>query len=90
MSTTETLQMLISKLPSDAREAHRTPGLLNNLIAASKLVDAGCELFSTELAVTSPETARSSSEGGGMNPHACGGCHYYHKEAITSSQMMPT
>ena len=45
MSTTATLQMLLNKLPPDAREAHRTPGLLHNLVAASKLVDAGCELY---------------------------------------------
>ena len=37
--------MLLNKLPNEAREAHRTPGLLNNLISASKLVDAGCDLF---------------------------------------------
>ena len=45
MSTTATLEMLLNKLPPDAREAYRTPDLLHNLVAASKLVNAGCELY---------------------------------------------
>jgi hypothetical protein len=43
--TTETLLLLLTKLPSQARIAHRAPGITNNLLAASNLVDAGCELF---------------------------------------------
>ena len=45
LTTTETLQLLLNKLPSPAHMAHRSPGISNNLLAASKLADAGCELF---------------------------------------------
>ena len=43
--TTETLLLLLNKVPLEAREAHRAPGITNNLISASALADAGCELF---------------------------------------------
>jgi hypothetical protein len=43
--TTETLLLLLNKLPSSARIAHCAPGITNNLLAASNLVDAGCEIF---------------------------------------------
>ena len=43
--TTETLLLLLNKLPNSARVAHRAPGITNNLLAASELADAGCELF---------------------------------------------
>ncbi|KAL7482174.1 hypothetical protein ACHAW6_007869 [Cyclotella cf. meneghiniana] len=43
--TTETLLLLLNKLPEQARMAHRSPGISNNLLAASELADAGCELF---------------------------------------------
>ncbi len=45
LTTTENLVLLINKLPENAKLAYRTPGIRNNLIAASELVDAGCELF---------------------------------------------
>eukprot|EP00804_Cyclotella_cryptica_P013677 CCRYP_016128-RA/>CCRYP_016128-RA protein AED:0.64 eAED:0.45 QI:0/0/0/0.5/1/1/2/0/272 len=43
--TTETLLLFLNKLPANAQIAHRSPGISNNLLAASELVDAGCELF---------------------------------------------
>ena len=43
--TTETLLLLLNKVPLEAREAHRAPGITNNLLSASALADAGCELF---------------------------------------------
>eukprot|EP00804_Cyclotella_cryptica_P000188 CCRYP_016177-RA/>CCRYP_016177-RA protein AED:0.43 eAED:0.43 QI:0/-1/0/1/-1/1/1/0/196 len=43
--TTETLLLFVNKLPSNAQIAHRSPGISNNLLAASELVDTGCELF---------------------------------------------
>eukprot|EP00804_Cyclotella_cryptica_P022290 CCRYP_018111-RA/>CCRYP_018111-RA protein AED:0.33 eAED:0.46 QI:0/0/0/1/0/0/4/0/293 len=43
--TTETLLLLLNKLPAQAWVAHRFPGVSNNFLAISKLVDAGCELF---------------------------------------------
>lgn len=43
--TTETLLLHLNKLPLQAREAHRAPGITNNLISASALADAGCEIF---------------------------------------------
>ena len=39
--TTETLELLLSKLPEAARKAFRVPDIPDNLIAGSKLVDAG-------------------------------------------------
>ncbi len=43
--TTENLLLLLNKLPLTAREAHRAPGITNNLISAATLADAGCEIF---------------------------------------------
>eukprot|EP00804_Cyclotella_cryptica_P022689 CCRYP_012483-RA/>CCRYP_012483-RA protein AED:0.32 eAED:0.32 QI:0/0/0/1/0/0/3/0/684 len=43
--TTETLLLFLNKLPANAQIAHRSPGISNNLLAVSELVDAGCELF---------------------------------------------
>ena len=42
--TTETLELLLSKLPEEAREAFRAPDIPHNLIAACELVDAGCSI----------------------------------------------
>eukprot|EP00804_Cyclotella_cryptica_P023350 CCRYP_000480-RA/>CCRYP_000480-RA protein AED:0.37 eAED:0.37 QI:0/-1/0/1/-1/1/1/0/217 len=42
---TETLLLFLNKLPANAQIAHCSPGISNNLLAASELVDAGCELF---------------------------------------------
>ena len=42
ISTTETLELLLDKLPPKARKAFRVPSIPHNLIAAAKLCDAGC------------------------------------------------
>eukprot|EP00804_Cyclotella_cryptica_P012998 CCRYP_002316-RA/>CCRYP_002316-RA protein AED:0.46 eAED:0.46 QI:0/0/0/1/0/0/2/0/178 len=56
--TMETLLLLLNKLPAQAHVAHRSPGISNNLLAVSKLTDAGCELFfhSTGCKVADPTT----------------------------------
>ena len=45
LTAMENLVLLLNKLPTNVQLAYRTPGIKNNLIAASELVDAGCELF---------------------------------------------
>ena len=45
MFTTNTLELLLTKLPRAAREAHEAPTITNNLISVSVLCDAGCEVF---------------------------------------------
>ena len=40
--TTETLELLLKKLPEAARNAFRVPDTTHNLIAVCELVDAGC------------------------------------------------
>ena len=45
MFTTNMLDLLLSKLPKAAREAHKAPTLTNNLLSVSVLCDAGCEVF---------------------------------------------
>ena len=40
--TTETLELMLKKLPKAARKAFRVPDTPHNLIAACELVDAGC------------------------------------------------
>ncbi|KAL7477012.1 hypothetical protein ACHAW6_002833 [Cyclotella cf. meneghiniana] len=42
LTTTANLVLLLNKLPTEAQLAYRTPGIKNNLIATSELVDAGC------------------------------------------------
>ena len=42
ITTTETLEILLDKLPQKARETFRVPNVPHNLIAAAKLCDAGC------------------------------------------------
>ena len=44
MMTTETLRLLLSKLPEKARRAYRVPNIAHNLIAVAALCDAGCEV----------------------------------------------
>ncbi|KAL7489105.1 hypothetical protein ACHAW6_014700 [Cyclotella cf. meneghiniana] len=43
--TTETLLLLLNKLPPMAKEAHQAPGISHKLISAATLADVGCELF---------------------------------------------
>ncbi len=50
--TTESLLLLLNKLPVQARTAHRAPGISNNLLATSELADAGCELIFHETGCT--------------------------------------
>ena len=45
LTTTENLILLLNKLPANVQLAYRTPGIKNNLVAVSELIDAGCELF---------------------------------------------
>ena len=40
--TTETLELLLKKLPEAAKKAFRVPDIPHNLIAACELVDSGC------------------------------------------------
>ena len=39
---TETLELLLKKIPETARKAFRVPDIPQKLIAACELVDAGC------------------------------------------------
>ena len=45
MFTSKTLELLLTKLPKAAREAHRAPGIINNLLSVSVLCDAGCDVW---------------------------------------------
>jgi hypothetical protein len=45
MFTTNTLELLLNKLPKAAREAHEAPTITNNLLSVSVLCDAGCEVY---------------------------------------------
>ena len=39
---TETLELMLKKLPKSTRKAFRVPDIPHNLISACELVDAGC------------------------------------------------
>ena len=43
--TTETLELMLKKLPKAARRLFRVPDIPHNLIAACELVDAGCGVY---------------------------------------------
>ena len=43
--TIETLQLLLNKIPEPGHEAHQSYNIMNNVLFASILVDAGCEVF---------------------------------------------
>jgi hypothetical protein len=45
MHSTHAVDLLLSKLPANARMAHSLPGLTNNLLSVPVLCDAGCEVF---------------------------------------------
>ena len=45
MTTIETLQLLLNKIHVPNREAHRSYGIMNNLLSGSILVNAGYEVF---------------------------------------------
>ena len=44
IATEQTLELLLKKLPPDARRAFRVPNVPHNLIAAAELADAGCHI----------------------------------------------
>ena len=52
MHTTETIELKIENLPKNAKIGHRLPGIVNNLVAAPILCDAGCEVKFTKTDVT--------------------------------------
>ena len=43
--TTETLELLLNKLPPKARRAFRVPDIQHNLIACAELINAGCSVY---------------------------------------------
>ena len=45
MTSTHAVNLLLNKLPADARLAHRLPDLVNNFLSVAVLCDAGCEVF---------------------------------------------
>ena len=45
MTSTHAVNLLLNKLPADARLAHQLPGLVNNLLSVAVLCNAGCEVF---------------------------------------------
>jgi len=45
MTSTHAVNLLLTKLPTNARLAHRLPGLVNNFLSVAVLCDAGCEVF---------------------------------------------
>ena len=42
IATTETLELMLKKLPKAARKAFRVPEIPHNLVAAYDIADAGC------------------------------------------------
>ena len=48
MKTTETLYLLLDKLPPTAGKAHKCLGITNNLLAVSTLCNAGCSILFLE------------------------------------------
>ena len=52
MKTTETLNLLLDKLPPTARTAHRCPGITHNLLAVSTLCNSGCSVLFLKHGVT--------------------------------------
>ncbi len=45
MTSMHAVNLLLKKLPEDARLVHQLPGLINNLLSVAVLCDAGCEVF---------------------------------------------
>ena len=45
MHTTNTVNLLLKKLPTKAIQEHRVPGIMNSLLSVPIIVDAGCEVF---------------------------------------------
>jgi hypothetical protein len=45
MATTHPVDLLLSKLPPEARLAHQLPGFVNNLLSVAILCNAGYKVF---------------------------------------------
>jgi hypothetical protein len=45
MTTTHAINLLLCNLPPEAQLGHCLPGLMNNLLSVTALVDAGCKVF---------------------------------------------
>ena len=45
MHTTKTVNLLLKKLPTKARQVNRVPGIMNSLLSVPILVYMGCEVF---------------------------------------------
>jgi hypothetical protein len=45
MTSTQAVNLLLTKLPAEVRLAHRLPGLVNNLLLVAVLCDASCNVF---------------------------------------------
>ena len=44
IKTTETIELLLNKLPIAARRAYQIPDIHNNLLAVCELCDTGCDV----------------------------------------------
>jgi hypothetical protein len=45
MRTTHAMDLLLQKLPPNARMAHHLPGLINNLFSVTVLCDVDCKVY---------------------------------------------
>jgi hypothetical protein len=45
MCTTHAMDLLLQKLPPNARMAHCLPGLINTLLSVTVLCNAGCKVY---------------------------------------------
>ena len=45
VSTTQTVELLLPKLPLAARKAYRVPNIAHNLVAVSELCDPDCSVY---------------------------------------------
>ena len=52
MHTTETIELKIDNLPEKAKTGNKLTGIVNNLVAAPILCDAGCKVKFTNTDVT--------------------------------------
>jgi hypothetical protein len=64
MRITQAINLLLSKLPPEARIAHQLPGFVNNLLSVAILCDIGCKVFFTKQVAKSPLTGKPSCKGG--------------------------
>ncbi len=45
MATTQTVELLLPKLPLAARKAYRVPNIAHNLVAVSELCNTDCSVY---------------------------------------------